>query len=170
MRSLQGIHAAKPECWNMDTSRQAAAGQHLPAVCLSWPEGNTPGRPKLLLCLTTSSCDNCGSLLISEAVCRPLKHFLVTLVIGTVAQKQGLHLDKRYKLPKMRYKGDQPLKQLIRQPAPTLISEVCSWALSVNAFNGQLSSTLSGALSLASMGSPCVSLPSRLSMCSAQPA
>ncbi len=37
---------------------------------------------------------------------RPLKQFLIELAIGWVSHKASMDLDVKYKLPKMRYKGD----------------------------------------------------------------
>ncbi|GAB4815474.1 hypothetical protein N2152v2_002520 [Parachlorella kessleri] len=48
---------------------------------------------------------------------RPLKYFIVQLVMGWAQQKNGLQLDPQYKLPKMRYKGDAPPPQYIRPDA-----------------------------------------------------
>ena len=63
-------------------------------------------------------------------MCRPLKHFIVTLLIEMVNNKYGIKVDKQYKLPKMRYKGDKPVQQLLRKTAPALIQEVSHAAVS----------------------------------------
>ena len=59
-----------------------------------------------------------------EGVCRPLKHFIVMLLVDMVNNRFGIKVDKRYKLPKMRYKGDKPIQQVLRKAAPSLIKEV----------------------------------------------
>ena len=41
------------------------------------------------------------------ATFRPLKAFLIELALGWVAHKAEMQLDPKFKLPKMKYKGDQ---------------------------------------------------------------
>lgn len=50
--------------------------------------------------------------------------FVVLVILGSVSSKHEVKLDKRYKLPKMRYKGPGPLPQTVRAERPALISEV----------------------------------------------
>lgn len=71
-----------------------------------------------------------GPLLSPPAACshtrlggRPFKNFLVQLAMGRVTAKHGLKLDRRFKVPKMRYKG-RAVSQRIRAEQKPLISSV----------------------------------------------
>jgi hypothetical protein len=55
---------------------------------------------------------------------RPLKAFLVELCIAWVAKKSKMALDEKFKLPKMRYKGEVIEKQNIRVDRKPLVCEV----------------------------------------------
>ena len=48
------------------------------------------------------------------AVFRPLKAFLIELALGWVAHKAKMELDPKFKLPKMKYKGDQVGERAVR--------------------------------------------------------
>ena len=61
-----------------------------------------------------------------SCMCRPMKMFVVLVILGSIGSKHNVKLDKRYKLPKMRYKGPGPLPQTVRAERPALISEVRS--------------------------------------------
>lgn len=58
------------------------------------------------------------------AAFRPLKAFLIELAIGWVGHKTQMELDAKYKLPKMKYKGDEVEKQNIRVEKKKLVCEV----------------------------------------------
>ena len=88
--------------------------------------GGPAGSPAQLTLRTCSYRSGRVPTLMQAGVRRPLKMFLVLLVINTVSAKHDVRLDKRFKLPKMRYKGEQPLPQVVRKERPALISEVCT--------------------------------------------
>ncbi|GAX75054.1 hypothetical protein CEUSTIGMA_g2498.t1 [Chlamydomonas eustigma] len=74
-------------------------------------------------------CFSCDCILNADvlkqaAVFRPLKSFLIELSIGWVSHKTGKTLDPKYKLPKMKYKGDEIEKQNIRVERKPLVCEV----------------------------------------------
>ena len=77
--------------------------------CASQAAGIMPG------CSLSKTC---------SLICRPMKLCVVSLVLTSVCEKHGIKLDKRYKLPKMRYKGSQPVPQIVRREKSALISEV----------------------------------------------
>ena len=56
--------------------------------------------------------------------CRAMKLWVALLALGAVGERHELKLDRRHKLPKMRYKGVSPLPQVVRQERPDLIAEV----------------------------------------------
>ena len=63
--------------------------------------------------------------IVSQAAAfRPLKAFLIELAIGWVAHKTQLELDPKFKLPRMKYKGDEVEKQNIRVERKKLVCEV----------------------------------------------
>ena len=56
---------------------------------------------------------------------RPLKVYLINMAMGWVQQKKELELDPKYKLPKMRYKGDSGVTpQTMRMDAKPLVTEM----------------------------------------------
>ena len=72
--------------------------------------------------LTSSTGLNSCASLIYVCVCvmardRQVKHFVVELCCGWVAQKHGVGLDSRYKLPKMRNKGTIAKQRIRRKGA-----------------------------------------------------
>lgn len=50
---------------------------------------------------------NLPSPSVQAAIFRPLKAFLIELALGWVGHKTGMTLDPKFKLPKMKYKGDE---------------------------------------------------------------
>lgn len=113
----------------------AAAGGELPAAVRRFlehppdegaaPVGDTAGAAELLrLPLSVGAprqgadreglpCTEVDVVLGSEALQlaaehRPLKHFVVQLVLGSVEHKHAWALDPQYRLPRMRYKGQLP--------------------------------------------------------------
>ncbi|GBF88596.1 pre-RNA processing protein [Raphidocelis subcapitata] len=65
-----------------------------------------------------------SGMLAAAARHRPLKAFLIDLVLGQVGQKHGLLLDPKYKLPKMAYKGGAPAPQRVRCERQPLVREL----------------------------------------------
>lgn len=61
-----------------------------------------------------------------SSVCRPLKSFLITTTLQWVSHKTKSELSEKYKLPKMRYKGDAIQSQRIRVDKKALVTEICS--------------------------------------------
>lgn len=83
-------------------------------LSLSAPRPETDHRGEAC---TVMDCVVHTDILEQAASYRPLKLFLTQLVLGWVQQKNGMQLDPKYKLPKMRYKGDAPHPQYVRQDA-----------------------------------------------------
>ena len=65
---------------------------------------------------------------------RPLKLFLVELALGWAGSKSGRVLDRRYRLPRMRYKGDAPQPQAVRLDARPLVTELAEAPRAAPAF------------------------------------
>ncbi|GBF96758.1 hypothetical protein Rsub_09614 [Raphidocelis subcapitata] len=65
-----------------------------------------------------------SGVLAAAARHRPLKAFLIDLVLSQVGQKHGLELDPKYKLPKMAYKGGAPAPQRVRCERQPLVREL----------------------------------------------
>lgn len=61
-----------------------------------------------------------------SAICRPLKTFLITTTLQWVSHKTKSELSEKYKLPKMRYKGDVIQSQRIRVDKKALVTEICT--------------------------------------------
>ena len=55
---------------------------------------------------------------------RPLKNFLISIAMSQTEQKCSIVLDKQWKLPKMRYKGDKIVSQRIRVDSKPHITEL----------------------------------------------
>lgn len=56
---------------------------------------------------------------------RPLKVYLISMAMGWVQQKKDVQLDPKYKLPKMRYKGnDGVTPQTMRMDTKPLVTEM----------------------------------------------
>ena len=55
---------------------------------------------------------------------RPLKNFLISIATSQTEQKCSIVLDKQWKLPKMRYKGDNIVSQRIRVDSKPRITEL----------------------------------------------
>lgn len=55
---------------------------------------------------------------------RPLRNFLISIAMSQTEQKCSLVLDKQWKLPKMRYKGDKMESQRIRVDSKARITEL----------------------------------------------
>jgi hypothetical protein len=55
---------------------------------------------------------------------RPLKAFLIEVLLGHVAEKHKLSLDSRFKLPSMRYKGASVQAQRLRKERKALVTEL----------------------------------------------
>ncbi|KAI8476272.1 MAG: pre-RNA processing PIH1/Nop17-domain-containing protein [Monoraphidium minutum] len=65
------------------------------------------------------------AVLAAAGASRPLKAFLIDLVLSQVGSKHGLQLDPKYKLPKMGYKGaGGPGPQRVRAERRALVTEV----------------------------------------------
>ncbi|MEW5318044.1 MAG: hypothetical protein WDW38_009297 [Sanguina aurantia] len=65
--------------------------------------------------------------IIKQAViCRPLKSFLIITTLQWVSHKTKSELSEKYKLPKMRYKGDVIQSQRIRVDKKALVTEICT--------------------------------------------
>ncbi|CAD7695983.1 unnamed protein product [Ostreobium quekettii] len=66
-----------------------------------------------------------NSDVVKQAKCfRSLKRFLIDLCLEWIGQKHKLHLDSKYKLPRMRYKGGTVVSQRIRVDQKPLVEEV----------------------------------------------
>ncbi|MEW5304572.1 MAG: hypothetical protein WDW36_007174 [Sanguina aurantia] len=61
-----------------------------------------------------------------SAICRPLKSFLIITTLQWVSHKTKSELSEKYKLPKMRYKGDVIQSQRIRVDKKALVTEICT--------------------------------------------
>lgn len=64
-------------------------------------------------CLALDMIFNAGVLRQAQAL-RKLKYFIIDLALNWVDHRHGMQLDRKFKLPKMRYKGDRVLSQRIR--------------------------------------------------------
>lgn len=60
----------------------------------------------------------------SQAARSPLKLCLIKLALGWAEAKGGSPLDRRYRLPRMRYKGAAPVPQTVRLERPALVTEL----------------------------------------------
>ena len=60
----------------------------------------------------------------SHAARSPLKLCLIKLALGWAEAKGGSPLDRRYRLPRMRYKGAAPVPQTVRLERPALVTEL----------------------------------------------
>ncbi|KAK9828426.1 hypothetical protein WJX81_006839 [Elliptochloris bilobata] len=65
-----------------------------------------------------------ADVVAQAALLRPLKLFLVELALGWAEAKGGTKLDRRYRLPRMRYKGAAPVPQTVRLERPPLVTEL----------------------------------------------
>uniref|UniRef100_A0A7S3QZ36 PIH1 N-terminal domain-containing protein n=1 Tax=Dunaliella tertiolecta TaxID=3047 RepID=A0A7S3QZ36_DUNTE len=74
-------------------------------------------------CTTLDCCLN-NDVIAMAAKHRPLKSFLIELAINWVSHKHKMELDMKFKLPKMRYKGEVVETQRIRVDKKPLVSEV----------------------------------------------
>jgi len=59
-----------------------------------------------------------------SCVYRPLKAFLIELALNWIGHKTGSSLDPKFKLPKMKYKGEEVEAQRIRVDRKPLVTEV----------------------------------------------
>ena len=68
----------------------------------------------------------CSLLKVDSGVhlSRPLKNFLISIAMSQTQQKCSMVLDKQWKLPKMRYKGDKIVSQRIRVDSKPRITEL----------------------------------------------
>ena len=68
----------------------------------------------------------CSFLQVDSSVhlSRPLKNFLISIAMSQTEQKCSIVLDKQWKLPKMRYKGDRIVSQRIRVDSKPRITEL----------------------------------------------
>lgn len=77
---------------------------------------------------TSSSCIvTCTQIdILTNLLYRPLKVYLINMAMGWVQQKKEIELDPKYKLPKMRYKGNNGnvTPQTMRMDAKPLVTEM----------------------------------------------
>ncbi|KAF5828217.1 pre-RNA processing PIH1/Nop17-domain-containing protein [Dunaliella salina] len=74
-------------------------------------------------CTTLDCCLN-NDVIAMASKHRPLKSFLIELAVSWVSHKHKMELDMKFKLPKMRYKGEVVGTQRIRVDKKPLVSEV----------------------------------------------
>ncbi|KAG1670198.1 hypothetical protein FOA52_014974 [Chlamydomonas sp. UWO 241] len=108
---------------------EAAGGSSAEADAESLRFPLSAGQPKVDIDKKGERCVTFDCILNTEIVRqasahRPLKAFLVELCIAWVAQKSKMALDEKFKLPKMRYKGEVIEKQNIRVDRKPLVCEV----------------------------------------------
>ena len=70
----------------------------------------------------------------SMAARSPLNLFLIKLALGWAEAKGGAPLDRRYRLPRMRYKGAAPVPQTVRLERPALVTELADAPAGAPAF------------------------------------
>jgi len=97
------------------------------AEMLRFPLAMSPPRPdkdkKGEACTTFDCCLNLD-VVKQASVYRQLKVFLIELALSWVGHKHKMELDRKFKLPKMKYKGETIEPQRIRMDRKQLVTEV----------------------------------------------
>lgn len=103
-----------------DISSDAAEALRIP-LSLSDPRNDLDKHGQAC---TVFDCVFSTTVMAEAARLRAMKVFAIETVIGWINHKHGTGLDQRYKLPKLRYKGDTVQSHRIRKDRKQLVTEI----------------------------------------------
>lgn len=106
---------------NMETMSEAVQEQMRFPLSLSEPRNDLDKSNEPC---TVFDCALSSHIMKSAASLRALKVFIIEMAISWIQSKYKMNLDQRFKLPKLRYKGDTIQPQNIRKDKKSLILEV----------------------------------------------
>ena len=112
LAQAQGTHS--------DISADTAEALRLP-LSLSEPRNDLDKHGQAC---TVFDCVFSTTVLAEASRLRAMKVFVIETVIGWINHKHSLGLDQRYKLPKLRYKGDTVHSHRIRKDKKQLVTEI----------------------------------------------
>ena len=103
-----------------DIAEQAAEGLRLPlSLSEQRDELDKHGQP-----CSVFDCVFSDMVMKQAAQMRSMKIFVVETVLGWVSHKHKVKLDQRFKLPKLKYKGDTVQEHCIRKDPKKLVTEI----------------------------------------------